>query len=491
MSLIYEKIRESFIMSFLKKAETVYKKSLFYGYFAAPSKIDAKYLSSIFVKILNIPLSLINRVIERLIASAENSLIIKKIKKSRIYPLLKFEYILSLFIFLMLLAHHNLWNNLYGVAGSALLVVLTLFHRVIINRPVKAESFSFPLIIFLIAVTSAIFITPVFSQGLRIALFIFSAAGFYFSVKEGITDKKSLRLFLYTLTAALFIMSIYAVIQNFTGLETDAMLTDIANNKGMAGRVYSTVENPNNFAEIIVLIIPFIAALFFSERKKEIKAILAAAFFLCVVALLLTYSRGSYVSFAISAVVFIALYKPKWLIPLFFAGIIMIPFLPESILNRILSIGSTADTSNAYRVFLWEGVAKMIRYEGLYGVGLGPEAFAAAYTPYASIFALNAHHSHMLYLQVFIETGLVGGIGFFAFIISVIKKGFASLSLKDNEAKLITIAAISAFFGIAFSSATEYIWFYPRVMFVFFVVAGTINEKLGIRNEGKRLCRLN
>ncbi len=487
MTFIYKKIRESFIIGFLmslfNKAERVFKKSVFCKYLSSPSKTEEKYHASFSAKILNIPLRLLNTAIKKLVDSSKNSTIIKKLKESRIYPLLKFEYILSVCAFFMLVTHHNIWNNFYGVIGSAILVILTLFHRVIINRPVKAESFSFPLIIFLIAVTSAIFVTPVFSQGLRIALFIFSAAGLYFSVKEGITDKKSLKLFLCTLTLALFVMSVYAVIQNFVGVETDVMLTDIANNKGISGRVYSTVENPNNFAEIIVLLIPFIAALFFSESKKEIKAVLAAAFLLCVVALLLTYSRGSYVSFAISAVVFIALYKPKWLIPLFFAGIIMIPFLPESILNRILSIGSTSDTSNAYRVFLWEGVAKMIRYEGLYGVGLGPEAFAAAYAPYASVFALNAHHSHMLYLQVFIETGLVGGIAFFAFIISVIKKGFASLSLKDNETKLITIAAISAFFGIAFSSATEYIWFYPRVMFVFFIVAGTINEKLGIRNE--------
>ena len=77
-------------------------------------------------------------------------------------------------------------------------------------------------------------------------------------------------------------MCLYAVIQSIAGIETDAMLTDIANNKGMAGRAYSTVENPNNFAEIVVLLIPFIAALFFGEKRMKYKGVLALGFLICV-----------------------------------------------------------------------------------------------------------------------------------------------------------------------------------------------------------------
>lgn len=484
MTFIFEKLQGSFFAGVVKKAVSLFKKSFFYSYLHTPSEIDLKYRTSFFKRLLDKPLFIINHLIYGLIAKSEKSIFIKKIKESRISAILKFEYLLSLFVLFMLITPHSMWNNLYAVIGAVFLTVLAFFSRVLKNKPITADNFSVWLIVFLIAVFVSIFITPSLLEGIRIALFIFSAAMFYFLIKEGICDKKALTVLIYSLTAALFVMCVYAVIQNFIGVETDAMLTDIANNKSMSGRVYSTVENPNNFAEIIVLIIPFIAAMFFSEKKKS-KLSIAACFMICVAALLLSYSRGSYVSFAISAVVFIAFYRPKWLIPLLLAGIIMIPFLPESILNRILSIGSSSDTSNAYRIFLWEGVGRMIRYEGLYGTGLGPQAFYAAYEPYASVFALNANHSHMLYLQIFIETGFVGGIGFFAFIFSVIKKGFQALPSADNDIKLIIIAAISAFFGIAFSSATEYIWFYPRVMFVFFIVSGILSTSANLKGEVK------
>ena len=48
------------------------------------------------------------------------------------------------------------------------------------------------------------------------------------------------------------------------------------------------------------------------------------------------------------------------------------------------------------------------------------------------------------------------------------------IQYRGKTCRCIIIAAISAFAGISFTSCAEYIWFYPRVMFVFWIVLGVL-----------------
>jgi len=278
----------------------------------------------------------------------------------------------------------------------------------------------------------------------------------------------------YCLIFSLFIGCIYGIYQGIMKISAENLLTDIANNKGMPGRITAMFDNPNNFAEIIVLLSPFSVAMFLSSNKKSVKFIMLISFSVNVLALLMTYTRGCYISFAISMFVFLLMYDYRLLIPVAVLAFFMLPFVPASVINRIISIGSRQDTSISFRYYLWDGVVKLIRSEGITGVGLGPEAFKAAYLPFASRFALTAPHSHMLYLELIIETGIMGALSFFAFMVSSLRKGFAIFNKTDKTLRSIIIAAISAFIGISLSAATEYIWFYPRVMFVFWIVLGIL-----------------
>ena len=39
----------------------------------------------------------------------------------------------------------------------------------------------------------------------------------------------------------------------------------------------------------------------------------------------------------------------------------MLPFIPQSIYNRILTIGNVKDSSSSYRITIWTGVLKMLK----------------------------------------------------------------------------------------------------------------------------------
>ena len=54
----------------------------------------------------------------------------------------------------------------------------------------------------------------------------------------------------------------------------------------------------------------------------------------------------------------------------------MLPFvLPETIINRFLSIGNMADSSTSYRVYIWLGTIAMLKDYWFCGIGPGAAAF--------------------------------------------------------------------------------------------------------------------
>ena len=138
------------------------------------------------------------------------------------------------------------------------------------------------------------------------------------------------------------------------------------------------------------------------------------------VALIMTYSRSGWISLMLAAFVYIWL-RNKKLIPLFIAlALLAIPLLPSTIITRLTSIvtsflGSSGhiDSSAQHRFALWQGVEYMIRDYGVSGIGLGPTAFASLYPLYAQPLAIDgAAHTQSLYLELILETGILGFVSF-------------------------------------------------------------------------------
>ncbi|MBQ8541705.1 MAG: O-antigen ligase family protein [Clostridia bacterium] len=382
---------------------------------------------------------------------------------------------LALFIGLMFVAPHNLWNNLYAFLGAMGFLCWCVMS--IASGKVKAKNINkvpVSIIVFCGAIVISTVSAYVISDALRIALFLIASVIFAYCVYASIDTREKLVRFLKIVLFFVTLTALYGIAQRIMGVEVDLEFVDITANEGMPGRVYSTFSNPNNFAQLLVLFMPFMVPVFLSVKSKLEKLLVAGGFCVCLGALAMTYSRSGWVGFAISAVVFVCIYDKRLLVPFGLLVIAAIPFLPDTIMNRIFTIGSMEDSSNSYRLYIWDSCVRMIKDYGLKGLGLGPSSFRAVYPGYASPVAVTAPHSHMLYMEIVLEMGVLGALSFFAYMIAAIKKAAGSMRVMTKELKCYATAGISALSGIAFVCCAEYIWFYPRVMFAFWIVPGLL-----------------
>lgn len=382
-------------------------------------------------------------------------------------------WIYGFVILVCFLCPGELWRNQYALILSIALFALTFL--VAWNekrRPFRIADLGLGLVAFMFACLVGVGVSGSLSEGIRVLCFYLTSFFLCMSLLGTITTRQRLRAILGFVHVTLVVTGIIGFAQRIIGVEVSASLTDLVTNAGMPGRIYSTLENPNNYAEFIVLTFPISLVFCCTIPDRRWKTLAFMGLVFPVGALLMTYSRSGWVSFALAAVVFIALWDKRLLPVLAVAVLAALPILPDSIFNRILTIGSTADSSNMYRIYIWESVIRMIGDYGLTGIGLGPGNFAPVYALYCNPIAAPAPHSHMLYMEVWLEMGILGIVSFFAFYLGTIRKGIRTTGKTDPELRLVLIACVSSLAGIAFICAAEYIWYYPRVMFAFFILLG-------------------
>jgi len=186
----------------------------------------------------------------------------------------------------------------------------------------------------------------------------------------------------------------------------------------------------------------------------------------------MTYSRASWVGFACGLVVFVFLWKPKLLPGCFVLGLLCIPFLPSSILHRVQTITNFSDTSTASRVPLYEAALALIRRSPVSGAGLGTAA-VQKYIDVNNLYHARAPfvHAHDMYLQIWIEEGLLGVASFVGGMLWSIKRTAAAVRHgRPSAARTMACAGAGALAGSLVCGLADYLWNYPRVMCIFWFV---------------------
>lgn len=392
---------------------------------------------------------------------------------------------LGLFLLAMLVVPHDYWANSYAFLGCLALVALWVGLMIAKKREVfQIGRLGVPFYAFAACCVLGVLRASETGDAIRVFIFFLTAFLLYSLVVTEVDSEEKLHRLLGFVLVGVFCTALYGFYQRIMGVEIDASLTDVNLNASMPGRVFSTFENPNNYAELLILTLPLCFVFCTRVKNRGLKLLSFGMLACAFVALLMTYSRSCWVSFAIAAMVFVFLYDKRLLPLVLLVGVAAIPFLPESIMDRILTIGSQSDTSNAYRIYIWEAVLEMIQGDWFAGIGLGPESFKKIYIQFADPYAITAPHSHMLYLELWVELGLVGLLAFFWFMVDLLRSAVRTAKRTVNTySKQVLYACVAAFSGIAFSCAAEYIWFYPRVLFAFFLVAGILKATLHMNKK--------
>lgn len=143
-----------------------------------------------------------------------------------------------------------------------------------------------------------------------------------------------------------------------------------------------------------------------------------------------------------------------------------------------------------FRIYVWNGTVKMAHDYFLTGIGLGPASFAIIYPHYANIHAqVGVPHSHMVYMELIIELGILGFVSFMWFMLKLWKdSACALLKTHSKTNKLVLIASVSSLVGIAFAFGVEYVWYYPRTFFAYFILAGIATAAVRTMKNEKADC---
>lgn len=300
----------------------------------------------------------------------------------------------------------------------------------------------------------------------------------YFLTVGLVNTKEELKKCGTILGASLFLVALYGLYQNFTGnISTEWIDTEMFDSIG--GRVVSTFENPNMLGLYLILLLPMIAALGIGEKNWWRKPGYLLTFAVGAACLIYTWARGAWLGFLFAAVIFLLMWNRRTM-GVLIAGILAlpmaIPFLPESIVSRFSSIGDLTDTSTNYRVFIWRGSTNMLKDYWLTGIGVGEQAFDKIYPYYSFAGIEKAPHAHNLFLQLFIEVGVLGFIVFLAMLICLFQSGFSLAKHGEDKAvRLIGCGALCGVFAALVQGMTDYVWYNYRVFFVFWLMIGIVS----------------
>ena len=336
----------------------------------------------------------------------------------------------------------------------------------------KREGVGVALILFL----AVLFITSLFSfartKSLVVWAMYFVFISFYFAIINTIRTKEQLYGLLRLFVISGAIVALYGVMQYVFGWTTTNAWIDEEMFEEDTMRVYSTLANPNVLGEYLLLVLPVSIVMFLKDKAKSLsKWVYLAVTGIAFLCLILTQSRGCWLGFMVSAVLFITFYEGRWwaLVPL---ALCAMPFvLPQTVIERLLSIGDMGDSSTSYRVFIWMGAMGIVRNYFMGGIGMGEAAFAEVY-PLFSYNAIIAPHSHNTFLQLLVEGG-IPALSVFIAVLAVFFKnthnGYRLCSKKSYDGTML-LGLASGVVGFLFQSMFDYTFYNYRVMAVFFMV---------------------
>jgi O-antigen ligase len=241
--------------------------------------------------------------------------------------------------------------------------------------------------------------------------------------------------------------------------------------------VSGLMAHKNQFSIALFLILPFIGFAIFTFRSHWKKiAWVALGFNLLFLAILQT--RAVWMAMVISIIIFgsgwiwiISSDRPLSIIKrisgrlilalasiILLAGLASYIFSGESPAKRIASVFDTRNTSNEWRIEMWQSTLDLVRDHPITGVGAGNWKIAIYpyYGKYQPSVYRHWRNPHNDYLQVAAEKGLPGLVIYLILLISLIYTGLRIIKrhrkLETRLLSLMITAILSGFLLISFFS---------------------------------------
>jgi O-antigen ligase len=202
----------------------------------------------------------------------------------------------------------------------------------------------------------------------------------------------------------------------------------------VSNRAEGPVDEPNRFAQILIVLLPLALLAFRTETSRGARALAALGGVLVLAGVLLTYSRGAFLVLValVAALVWVKWLRSRHALALTLGVMLVLPLIAPSYQQRIASIGNVtallerqtqARADGAIRGRTTAMLAALNVFADHPVLGVGPGQYSPVYSleyqnlPGVSFRDLTtSRRAHSLYLEMAAELGIVGLTVFLAMV---------------------------------------------------------------------------
>jgi len=305
-----------------------------------------------------------------------------------------------------------------------------------------------------------------------IAFFIFSvpfikyekASKFYFNI-----------IFLVFIVFAIFGFYEYITKDYFFTVRVDFLMT-----------MFVAANIAHNATGSAYAIISIFALAFFLYSEKLNKFLYFIVLIICLLALLMTKSRGSLIAFVVTGFFILIIYLKSFkkiiiAISTLFVALVSMIFITGTF-ERVLQIFTLNNNTTLTRLYFWKKAIYLFNQSPLFGVGFGRfndiGFTVGAEVPLTGIpgvilfytnknFTFDESFAHNSYLHFLSETGIIGLALVLIFWITCFYLIFKSYKYIENKnLKKILFASLGGIIGLFILSITENYFTAPTVMMI-------------------------
>ena len=245
----------------------------------------------------------------------------------------------------------------------------------------------------------------------------------------------------------------------------------------------STYGNHNHLAGYLEMATPLTLGLFLVGYRHGVVSILVYLSFLLLIALVLTLSRGGWMS-ALMGFAFMAFalltsryFQRKKLLMALIGGslaLALIVLASTPVVERVRTVMEKEEEASLYsRVLVWGGVMHMMGDHPL--LGIGPGTFPIVFTQYQPPgFASRYFYAHNDYLHFTSEVGLPLIVIIIWMVIALYRKGFKKLKDPSRLVRGTTLGAMSGITAILFHSISDFNLHIPANALLFTVLVAIV-----------------
>lgn len=289
------------------------------------------------------------------------------------------------------------------------------------------------------------------------------------------------------------LVSVYGIYQLRVGAKALATWVDPESPLAKTTRAYSFLGNPNVLAAYLLPAIALSIAAAFVWKRPMQKVLAVVMVVLNSICMYGTQSRAGWIAMIVLLMVaaigvfywyrpFLSSFWQIWLLPVAFlsaalllgGAVVVLPALKE----RATSIfAGRGDSSNSFRINVWQAVRQMIRQRPVLGIGYGDRVFKKVYPIYQINPKYSALSAYSIYLETLVEMGIVGLLSFLWMMLVSLFHGIVPLkSLREGADRhyFWLVGGVTGAIGLAIQGCFDTVWYRPDINILWWLSLGII-----------------